>query len=170
MYINTLPSWTAWDVLLHTGNGETTPCALFLSLSPQSALLAQRQSARLEQFGQTLARRRRAVEPELERFTSRTRRRSPVAPIERVRLGGLGREVVEHDDAALGGAGDLAQGVLDGFPLQVHHHALPEEEGWLRGVETRIHEPRQPVLLLEVGGHERDRGRVDASLRERLAL
>jgi hypothetical protein len=33
--------WVA-DVLLHTHKGETAPCALFLGLSFQRALLAQR--------------------------------------------------------------------------------------------------------------------------------
>src|SRR4029079_7573608 len=75
-----------------------------------------------------------------------------------------------RDDTARRSARDLAQGVLDGFSVQIDHHTLKEEEGRCAGIEARVYAPGEPVLLLEVGTDERDPGRVDARLGQHRAL
>ncbi len=87
---------------------------------------------------------------------------SCVAHGERLRLDEVGIEVVEGDDAAAGKACDHAQRLLNGLPVQVHCHTFPQEEARLVRLETCVHQFLQPVLLQEVGRHERDAGRVQA--------
>jgi hypothetical protein len=82
----------------------------------------------------------------------------------------LVESVVKGDDAAPGVRRDLAQRVLDGRPCQVGRHALPQEERRPPGIESRSCQPAEPVLLLEIGGDERDTSRVDAGFLQRLFL
>src|SRR5215470_6775735 len=114
-----------WRGTSHDCHCEAAPGTLPLRLLPQCALLAECESARPEQRGETLARRRRALDTELQRFASGSEPRSRGTPEERLRLEDLGGQVVEGDHAARGTACDRAQGGLDGFPVQEHRHALP---------------------------------------------
>src|SRR5689334_15095620 len=75
---------------LHDRDREAAPGALASRLLPKRVLLAERESAGPQQFGQALPRRRRAIDPERQRLASGSGPRSRVAPIQRLRLERLG--------------------------------------------------------------------------------
>jgi hypothetical protein len=108
--------------LLHDRGREAGQCALPFQLLPQGPLIDDREATGAEQIGQALARRRRAVDAELQWFAGRPDRSSQDPPRHRLRLEHLGREVVEGNDAALGGAGDLARVSFVNSPLKLPAH------------------------------------------------
>src|SRR5262245_53537176 len=81
----------------HDRDGEARHGALPVRLRPEVPLLLQCQTARLQEFGNPLPRRRCVVDTELERLAGETDDGSCVAHEERPRLADLGREVVERD-------------------------------------------------------------------------
>src|SRR5690606_41833040 len=62
------------------------------------------------------------------------------------------------------------EGILNNLPVKVHCHTLPNEQGWLTGIETCPQEALQPVFLLKVSCHKRHTDSVDADLCQRLAF
>src|SRR4029453_8030751 len=97
----------------HYRGGEARHGSLSVRLRPEVALLLQLEAARLEKLGDPLPRRRGGVDTAEPWLAGRIDHGSRVAHKERSRVDEFGREVVERDDTAGGGSGDLAQSALD---------------------------------------------------------
>src|SRR5262249_8800718 len=107
-------------------------------LLAERALLGQGKSARVEQLGEPVARWRCAVYPEAERFANGSGRGSAKTPVRPRASEGLSSEVVEHHHAALRRASGFSQRALDRRAVQVHYHALPQEDRGLVRIETGL--------------------------------
>src|SRR6266700_1369273 len=165
-------SWTrkASHRTLHDRGCEACHGGFPVSLLPEVPLLFHRQTARREECSHMLARRLRTFDAKPPWLANGIEYGSCVAHEERSRLDEVGIEVVEGDDTAAGGAGDLPKRAFDSLPVQVHRHSLPKEECRLVRIEACIHQFLKPVLRHEISRHERDPSRVQAGLFQHLTF
>src|SRR5438552_5694087 len=151
--------------MLHDRGGKACHDGFAGSLLPKVATLFHRQAARLKECSHMLARRWRTFDAKPQWLANGIEHGSYVA------YGGPPScfdefciEVVERDDTATGGAGDLPQRAFDSLPVQVHGYTLPKEECRFVRIEASMHQLLEPVLRHEISRHERDPSRVQASL------